>query len=514
MFFAQTLEKKLYSNYQRYLNNKNQCLFPYKFSKNTKTTLLSELKTEKPEYTHIQLKEMTQKDYLKNFTKKNLIKKWNRKCKVNYEFISNKFSKKLRKEILEAKQYIKNLVDKDIFDTKKPRWNVSTQPNDVDENIKNKIKRVKYEANHCPNNKLIKNELNKIYDEYTGKQDDVNHRWNISSKLEQKEKDLIDKDLFIKSMNNTQKYWFKNNFLLRETKRKNKLNKCNSAILIKRNKQLIEPVDEKNKKLFKENENDSYFLETNNSKNENLDYTNSSCKNFFKNKNVDKQEISDYRRMNNQWREKDLIKKIKLIEDLDEGSINDELNKTYRPEELKKEMLKNLMYNKNRIQMVENMIKEEKKCENYIKTMKELQNKKLIPIFNISKYPMTYKQKFSIETAKESINKDNKKYNDESKIFIEACQKLLIDKQNKNKKRILSCKNIKRNTRKYMYAHPGIYRQFDYSFQIYDNDDEKGNKKIEEKYMAWSCCNNRDKNSKGCEKIVVKVDYHDRLNII
>ena len=55
MFFAQTLEKKLYSNYQRYLNNKNQCLFPYKFSKNTKTTLLSELKTEKPEYTHIQL---------------------------------------------------------------------------------------------------------------------------------------------------------------------------------------------------------------------------------------------------------------------------------------------------------------------------------------------------------------------------------------------------------------------------------------------------------------------------
>jgi hypothetical protein len=239
MFFAQTLEKKLYSNYQRYLNNKNQCLFPYKFSKNTKTTLLSELKTEKPEYTHIQLKEMTQKDYLKNFTKKNLLKKWNRKCKVNYEFISNKFSKKLRKEILEAKQYIKNLVDKDIFDTKKPRWNVSTQPNDVDENIKNKIKRVKYEANHCPNNKLIKNELNKIYDEYTSKQDDVNHRWNISSKLEQKEKDLIDKDLFIKSMNNTQKYWFKNNFLLRETKRKNKLNKCNSAILIKRNKQTI-----------------------------------------------------------------------------------------------------------------------------------------------------------------------------------------------------------------------------------------------------------------------------------
>ena len=93
--------------------------------------------------------------------------------------------------------------------------------------------------------------------------------------------------------------------------------------------------------------------------------------------------------MNNQWREKDLIKKIKLIEDLDEGSINDELNKTYRPEELKKEMLKNLMYNKNRIQMVENMIKEEKKCENYIKTMKELQNKKLIPIFNISTvFPM------------------------------------------------------------------------------------------------------------------------------
>ena len=33
------------------------------------------------------------------------------------------------------------------------------------------------------------------------------------------------------------------------------------------------------------------------------------------------------------------------------------------------------------------------------------------------------------------------------------------------------------------------------------------NKKVEEeKFMAWSCCNNIDKNSQGCEKMFVKFD--------
>ncbi len=55
MFYAQNLKKKLDSDYKPYLKINQDCLFPYKFTKNNSTTLLAELKVNAPEFTHIQL---------------------------------------------------------------------------------------------------------------------------------------------------------------------------------------------------------------------------------------------------------------------------------------------------------------------------------------------------------------------------------------------------------------------------------------------------------------------------
>jgi hypothetical protein len=56
--------------------------------------------------------------------------------------------------------------------------------------------------------------------------------------------------------------------------------------------------------------------------------------------------------------------------------------------------------------------------------------------------------------------------------------------------------------------HPGVYRDFKFKRP-------KANKQLkEEKCMAWSCCNNTDKDSKGCEKIFIKYNDESAQNIL
>ena len=176
------------------------------------------------------------------------------------------------------------------------------------------------------------------------------------------------------------------------------------------------------------------------------------------------------------------------------------------------EMLKKLMYNKQKIKKEEIRIKNQKKYDSYIKHIKDLENKKRISVLNISKYPMTFKQKSLLENKKESENEELMK-NEDNKTFIEACQKVIVDQNNKNKKRIYTSKNIKNYVGKYMYIHPGVYRNFSYIIPKNDFEDDD-NKTREEEYMAWSCCNNTEKNSRGCEKIFIKTYNQNSGNIL
>ena len=49
------------------------------------------------------------------------------------------------------------------------------------------------------------------------------------------------------------------------------------------------------------------------------------------------------------------------------------------------------------------------------------------------------------------------------------------------------------------YYHPGKFREFIYKIGV-------DIPKKEEKFMAWSCCNNTDKNAKGCQR--KKINKH------
>ena len=84
---------------------------------------------------------------------------------------------------------------------------------------------------------------------------------------------------------------------------------------------------------------------------------------------------------------------------------------------------------------------------------------------------------------------------DDKKLFLDAYKKVLI-KNEKNARKNLNNRNKK--WIEYKYHHPGVFREFKYKV--------KGDPQKEEKFMAWSCCNNTNKNAKGCQK--VKIDKH------
>lgn len=492
MFFAQALYKTIYSNYQTYLNKNQECLFPYK-SKHKNRSLLAEIKPENPHYTHIQLKKMSKQEYLKYFSKQNLLKKWDRKCKVNYRFKVHKFSNEFNDKTFEAKKYIKNLVDKDIFEKKTPRWNNSTKPSDNKSKayIKEHIKNIKYEADHCFKNKISKRKINDNYQQNII-HDDINNGWNVSSKLERKERNIKEKELYLKSMSNTQKYWLKN------------INKFNN-VGIKEKEIMNSTMGPKMIKLFEEKKHDPGDFDKYTSKQKYLK-KNESCDCLFKKKSKDISNIIKYKKAQNQWKDKELSEKIKLIEDWSEQSICN-MNNTYRVEELKKEMLKKLIYNKEEIKKTQEKIKQENHDKNRIKNKIDSQNNKSISSIYFSKYPLCQKRK-SIKEKSGILNEEQGKNDDENKIFIEACKKLILDEEikNRNLKRCSSSKNIKKNIGKIIYFHPGIYREFIFIINLDDNVEKNDNDIKEEKYTAWSCCNNMDKNSKGCEKKFIKFD--------
>ena len=518
MFFAQNLKKKLDSDYKPYLKNKQDCLFPYKFTKNNSATLLVELKEKKPEFTHIQLKQMTKDDYLNNFTKKRLLKKWVRKCKVSYAFTTNKFTQKLPIKALEARNYVKNFVDKDIFELKKPRWNNSTSMDDKNNHlkIKEQLKKIKYEAEHDFN--ITKNKFNQMHDDNDFIiHDDINNGWNVSSKLERKEKEIFDKELYIKSFNNTQKYWLKNlkldtnNKMLTTGKIRNK---CSSAIMKRKSKDIIS-LNYGKKNLIEDNKNNINIYEYT-SRQHYLKHDDS-CDYVFKKKNKNESDLLNSRRTENQWKDRELIDKIKLIEDYSNSNIFYDLNDSFQQDELKREMLKNLIHNKERIIKEQLKIKEENKYQSLIRNVKNKENIKKISPLKYSKYPISCKQKIFLDNKSEIMNENQFINNEENKTFIEAYRKILLEQKNKKTdKKCLTSKNIKFKRRKIFYVHPGVYRQFNYILSYTNEDEDKNvrpeneeekNKKKEEKYMAWSCCNNVDKDSKGCEKQVINISF-------
>ena len=89
----------------------------------------------------------------------------------------------------------------------------------------------------------------------------------------------------------------------------------------------------------------------------------------------------------NHWKDRELIDKIKLLKEEDYVKWLHP-NKTYNPDQLKREILKKLVYNKDKILREQEKIKGEQKLEKYEKLkMEELESKKAE---KIKKSPLHY----------------------------------------------------------------------------------------------------------------------------
>ena len=214
MFLAESLNQKLKSTLEKYeLNQTNNILFPY--TKPRQNPKVLEIQRNNPEITREQLQDMTSEEFLNKFSLQKLHKKWHRKFLYNYASSTKKFSDEcISPKAKESKAYIKNLLDRDIFEAKIPRWNKSTKPS-YSKNDKIPLKKTLFEVNHGFNNYLVVPLKEKHIEEGVESRDIHNFGddWNISNKLEKGEKKMMDSELFMKSMNNTQRYWRTKNYL-------------------------------------------------------------------------------------------------------------------------------------------------------------------------------------------------------------------------------------------------------------------------------------------------------------
>ena len=545
MFLAESLNQKLKSTLEKYeLNRTNNCLFPY--TKPHQNPKVLEIQRNYPEVTREQLQDLTNEEFLNKFTVQKLHKKWQRRFPYNYGITTKKFSDDCTsKEAQQAKVYIKNLLDRDIFEVKIPRWNKSTKPdNNKLEKEKVPLKKTLFEVNHGFNNYLVTPLKDKFVEEGTESRNVhiFGEDWNVSSKLEKNEKKMLDTDLFIKSMNNTQKYWRNKNYY--------RMNEMELPISSER-KQVEEPRYYKsyqspksltiyNYEKMKRAKNDLWLEREKVLREETMKNLGSvpekiQCivekrmfpkyKERFDVLTGKKKEIVIESKNKTHWKDDELMEKIDLINNWKD--INwFKPNKTFNPEMKKREILKQLVPNKDKILREQERLKEEKISENKRKMKhdlmeqkhQEIKQKKINPI-QLSKYPInqsvfeTTKNNYfsdgeslkkglsSLYNNKDKNNFSNYKFEiDDKKLFLDAYKKVLIKKEH-NIKRHKTMYNTETNKWiEFKYHHPGKYREFIYKTGGGDIP------KKEETFMAWSCCNNVDKNSKGCQRI--KINKH------
>ena len=547
MFLAESLNQKLKSTLEKYeLNRTNNCLFPY--TKPHQNPKVLEIQRNYPEITREQLQDLTNEEFLNKFTVQKLHKKWQRRFPYNYGITTKKFSDDCTsKAAQEAKAYIKDLLDRDIFEVKIPRWNKSTKPDFTKaEKEKVPLKKTLFEVNNGFNNYLVTPLKNKFVEEGTDSRNIhiFGDDWNVSSKLEKNEKKLLDTDLFIKSMNNTQKYWRSKNYY--------RMNEMELPISSER-KQVEEPRYYKqyqnprsltiyNYEKMKRAKNDLWLEKEKVYKEEKIKNLGSvpekiNCivekrmfpkyKERFEILTGKKKEIINDNKKKTHWKDDELMEKIELINNWKDTNWFHP-NKTFNPEMKKRELLKQLVPNKDKILREQDRLKEEKISENKRKIKHdlmeqkhlEIKQKKINPI-QLSKYPINQSifesTKNNCLSDGESEKKDyftlnknnfnntfhfgNYRFDiDDKKLFLDAYKKVLIKNENNIKRNKTMYYNGNNKWIQFKYHHPGKYREFNYKTGGGDLP------KKEEIFMAWSCCNNTDKNAKGCQRI--KINKH------
>ena len=549
MFLENSLKEKLKSNY---LSNEpdisEHIKFEYKIPKKDPRVLLSfgdntlNLNNEYELTSGIKLRALDKKEWESLFTVKRLKNDYKRKTEIDFDYNFKKFSDDtILPNIIESKNYIKDFLNPDILELKQKKWDNSI---DVNNKKKPELKQTLFEVKHglrdfkvipLKEKKIIEGCDSRNFLSVDGK------IWDNSNQISEKKiKSLSTSNLF-NANENSIKYWkdnsknriLRNPFPISEQRKKVEVIRYFKPYkipsqksfdyynLMKKVKELTLSDREKIGKEIKKNnpEIEKKYPEKFNA----LIFKEMSKKYESKYNeligNINKEDIKKKQLEGNnfKWNDEELINKIIVINSIKESNIfpNKKITKSFSQENIKKKILEPLVIKGKEIKNEEEKIKEKKQEEYKIKKKKELlkiQKKKINNIIgriDDSKYPITKEEYDKLLNASESSSNENDNENnilntseiENKELFIEAYEKIAkneIEKQEKknrdDKEKII----IK-------YHHPGTYREFIYEENDDNNINEFGQSiKKEVKSLLWSCCLNADKDSKGCQKTIIK----------
>ena len=557
MFLANFLNERLKKNLNEFnLNDKS--INEKHFKKSHSNSFLSTIKKSQNEnsFNSTNLQNLSKKDWEKTFTIKKLRNKWNKKINVNYEKNFKKYMNDfIPEKTKEKKNYIKNLVHSDILDFDNKRWNCSVNSN---EKNKPELKKTIFEITNglksfnfttLKENKIEEGIDSRDYDYYN----DNNKKWNNSQLLLSSEKNSLSLLANEKALENTNYYW-----RIHKKERNNQkqipisadrkylespryykyyrtpeklydfnyktMQKVKDLTWLEREK-VLKNLVHLYPRNYPEKINSLANKELKELYNEKFNELIGKKKNFIieNKKHWNDDEITEKIILINNWNNIDWFKPSK--KDFDEK------NETFH--DFKKRKLLKALVDKSLLIMKEEDNIKNNDIELYKKELKkEMLKRKSNRQFNIknnilnnslklSKYPidkLTYENKKNnneqndlLNKNKSSINffhKENniikinneKDYNE--KKFLRAYKNIVLNDMKHQKKKLSKDTSIE-----YKYEHFGKYREFIFNNKIYNNEindeDEEIFKNFQEKFFAWSCCMNTNKNAIGCRKIKI-----------
>ena len=560
MFLANSLNNKLKKSFSDLdIQKEEEQKFAYKMNEHNPLSLF--VFRINPEFNSEELHKMTDDEFFKKFTIDKLHEKWERKLNVNFDLSNKKFPYAISERAKTAKAYVKELVEKDLFESKKPKWNISNKPND--KCFKPPLKKTLFQlSNGLTDYHVVPLKEKKVNPGIDIKYELIteNNYWNKCSVLGDKDKKKKFKEILENASFNSQKYWNNNNE-----------NRISSApFIVSKTRQNIEKtryfkpykdpltLEKFNYKTMKKVK-DLLWIEREKVFEDIKKKVPKSEKNIEKvNALVHKQMYDKYKekfdiitgkkiekksngRPKSNWKDMEIAEKIQSIADWKDINWYKPYKTEISDDNKRIELLKPLVNNKFNVLNEERKLKDEKLAEDkkrlklaLMKQKNDFRKEHNQNSLKISKYPidkniyeynkqfndnefqMTENEDLDIISDPNNILNEMKENNSDSnrKYFLNAYKNVILEKIKTNKRVMSHYKNSK-SWIENKYYHPGTFREFIYTKEKEqpknnNNNNNKNNNNINnknkskaeievtEKFMAWSCCMNKIKESRGC----------------
>ena len=560
MFLANSLNNKLKKSFSDLdIQKEEEQKFAYKINEHNPLSLF--VFRINPEFSSEELHKMTDEEFFKKFTIDKLHQKWERKLNVNFDLSNKKFPYAISERAKTAKAYVKELVEKDLFESKKPKWNISNKPND--KCFKPPLKKTLFQlSNGLTDYHVVPLKEKKVNPGIDIKYELIteNNYWNKCSVLGDKDKKKKFKEILENASFNSQKYWNNNNenrissapFIVSKTRQNiektryfkpykdpltlekfnyKTMKKVKDLLWIEREK-VFEDIKKKVPKSEKniEKVNALVHKQMHDKYKEKFD--------IITGKKIEKKSNG---RPKSNWKDMEIAEKIQSIADWKDINWYKPYKTEISDDNKRIELLKPLVNNKFNVLNEERKLKDEKLAEDkkrlklaLMKQKNDFRKENNQNSLKISKYPidkniyeynkqfndnefqMTENEDLDIISDPNNILNEMKENNSDSnrKYFLNAYKNVILEKIKTNKRVMSHYKNSK-SWIENKYYHPGTFREFIYTKEKEqpknnNNNNNKNNNNINnknkskseievtEKFMAWSCCMNKIKESRGC----------------